>query len=525
MPQWQVDDDGGPQLPDLLVLDLDPGPETGLAECCAVAERLGERLEADGLDPVVKTSGSQGHAGLRADRGRRPRRTPAGTRRRWPQELVRGDARTTVVWRMEKVLRPGKVLIDWSQNNAAKTTVAPYSLRARPGATVSTPIGWDEVDAVREGARPGDAALHHRRRPGAGRGVRRPVRRRQRRAGRRCPRSDPRSPGVVAAPGRAADRREPGLGGFRHVRRSARRPLRRRRPARRPLPRPAGDRRRPLAACWPTSGPTSPTPSSTRPTPAAAPSPCGWSSCWPACPQRRQQLEGALSRLARQWGMTWRLTEAAHRPTLAVFVSKTDHVLQELIYRVRAGDLRAEIACVVSNHRDLEPVARGAGIPFHHVPVTPETKAEAEAAALELLGDVDLVVLARYMQIVSADSAPVPGALINIHHSFLPAFVGANPYQAAHDRGREADRGDRALRDRRSSTPGRSSSRRSPAWTTARRSRTCARRPLRRAAGARPGGDLARRGPRDRGGPADHRLRVAVVGAGEGAAATDLPVR
>ena len=77
--------------------------------------------------------------------------------------------------------------------------------------------------------------------------------------------------------------------------------------------------------------------------------------------------------------MTWRLTEAAHRPTLAVFVSKTDHVLQELIYRVRAGDLRAEIACVVSNHRDLEPVARGAGIPFHHVPVTPETKAEAEA--------------------------------------------------------------------------------------------------------------------------------------------------
>ena len=73
----------------------------------------------------------------------------------------------------------------------------------------------------------------------------------------------------------------------------------------------------------------------------------------------RQHLEGALSLLARQWGMTWRLTEAAHRPTLAVFVSKTDHVLQELIYRVRAGDLRAEIACVVSNHRDLEPVARG----------------------------------------------------------------------------------------------------------------------------------------------------------------------
>jgi formyltetrahydrofolate deformylase len=134
--------------------------------------------------------------------------------------------------------------------------------------------------------------------------------------------------------------------------------------------------------------------------------------------------------------MAWRLTEATHRPTLAVFVSTTDHVLQELIYRVRAGDLRAEITCVVSNHRDLEPVARAAGIPFHHVPVTPSTKAEAEARALELVGDVDLVVLARYMQIVSADfCSRFPERLINIHHSFLPAFVGANPYQAAHDRG------------------------------------------------------------------------------------------
>jgi formyltetrahydrofolate deformylase len=151
---------------------------------------------------------------------------------------------------------------------------------------------------------------------------------------------------------------------------------------------------------------------------------------------RRHQLEGALELLAREWRMTWRLTEAAHRPTIAVFVSRTDHALQELIYRVRAGDLRAEIACVVSNHPDLEPVARGAGIPFHHLPVTPETKAEAEARALDLIGDVDLVVLARYMQIVSEDfCSRFPERLINIHHSFLPAFVGANPYQAAHDRG------------------------------------------------------------------------------------------
>ena len=152
--------------------------------------------------------------------------------------------------------------------------------------------------------------------------------------------------------------------------------------------------------------------------------------------ERRVALEQRLTELAGEWGMTWRLVDASRRPTLAVFVSRTDHVLQELIYRVRAGDLRAEIACVVSNHRDLEPVAVGAGMPFHHVPVTPSTKTDAEAAALELIGEVDLVVLARYMQIVSPEfCARFPERLINIHHSFLPAFVGANPYQAAHDRG------------------------------------------------------------------------------------------
>lgn len=152
--------------------------------------------------------------------------------------------------------------------------------------------------------------------------------------------------------------------------------------------------------------------------------------------ERRPQLEGALDLLARQWQMTWRLTEASARPSIAVFVSRTDHVLQELIYRVRAGDLHADITAVVSNHPDLEPVATAAGIPFHHVPVTPGTKAEAEARALEIVGDADLVVLARYMQIVSPEfCGRFPERLINIHHSFLPAFVGANPYQAAHDRG------------------------------------------------------------------------------------------
>jgi formyltetrahydrofolate deformylase len=151
---------------------------------------------------------------------------------------------------------------------------------------------------------------------------------------------------------------------------------------------------------------------------------------------RRAELEARLGELAGEWQLTWRLVEATHRPKVAVFVSLTDHVLQELIYRVSAGDLQAEIVAVVSNHTTLEPVAAAAGIPFHHVPVTPETKAEAEAQALEIVADVDLVVLARYMQIVSPEfCARFPERLINIHHSFLPAFVGANPYRAAHDRG------------------------------------------------------------------------------------------
>jgi formyltetrahydrofolate deformylase len=147
-------------------------------------------------------------------------------------------------------------------------------------------------------------------------------------------------------------------------------------------------------------------------------------------------LERALAGLAGEWQLTWRLTAAERRPRLAVFVSRADHVLQELLYRVGSGDLRAEIATVISNHPDLEPVVRAHGVPFHHVPVAAGGKAEAEARALELVGDADLVVLARYMQIVSADfCSRFPERMINIHHSFLPAFVGANPYRAAHERG------------------------------------------------------------------------------------------
>ncbi|MBW8767336.1 MAG: ATP-dependent DNA ligase, partial [Geodermatophilales bacterium] len=130
-----------------------PGPNAGIAECCAVAERLRARLVEDDLDPVVKTSGSKGmqvYAPIRVT----DREHPSRYAKKLAQELA-AETPEEVVWRMEKVLRPGKVLVDWSQNNPAKTTVAPYSLRARPDATVSAPLGWDEVDAVRDGADPG----------------------------------------------------------------------------------------------------------------------------------------------------------------------------------------------------------------------------------------------------------------------------------------------------------------------------------------------------------------------------------
>jgi bifunctional non-homologous end joining protein LigD len=152
VPQWQVDDEGRAQLPDLLVLDLDPGPGAGVVECADVAHRLRERLVCDGLDPVVKTSGSKGlqvYAPIRCTDKEQPSRYAKGL----AQELT-GETPEQVVWRMEKALRPGKVLVDWSQNNTAKTTVAPYSLRARPLATVSTPLQWAEVDALREGGDP-----------------------------------------------------------------------------------------------------------------------------------------------------------------------------------------------------------------------------------------------------------------------------------------------------------------------------------------------------------------------------------
>lgn len=154
--------------------------------------------------------------------------------------------------------------------------------------------------------------------------------------------------------------------------------------------------------------------------------------------ERPGQLERAFSPIAAAFAMEWRLTCASHLKRLALFVSRAEHALIELLWQRRAGDLRAEIAAVVSNHPSLASTVEGWGIPFHHVPVHPGRKQEAEEQALAILAKlgVHTVVLARYMQVLSPRFLEhYPGRIINIHHSFLPAFVGANPYEAAHERG------------------------------------------------------------------------------------------
>jgi bifunctional non-homologous end joining protein LigD len=141
-PQWKVGSAG----PDLMVVDLDPGPPAGLAECCAVALLLRERLAADGLSAYPKTSGKKGMQLACPIAGEQSSEEVSGYAHRIAEELER-ENRRLVVSRMAKNLRPGKVFIDWSQNSAAKTTVTAYSLRAQPVPTVSAPLTWDEVEA------------------------------------------------------------------------------------------------------------------------------------------------------------------------------------------------------------------------------------------------------------------------------------------------------------------------------------------------------------------------------------------
>ncbi|HEX7279829.1 MAG TPA: formyltetrahydrofolate deformylase [Solirubrobacterales bacterium] len=152
------------------------------------------------------------------------------------------------------------------------------------------------------------------------------------------------------------------------------------------------------------------------------------------------EREGLELRFAREigdpFGMDYEFHQTDQVKRVAVMVSREDHCLSDLLWRWRSGDLGGELVAVVSNHADHRGQVEAVGLPFHHVPVEREAKAEAEQQILELLDGVDLLVLARYMQILSADflralSAPA----INIHHSFLPAFVGADPYHRAYERG------------------------------------------------------------------------------------------
>ncbi|MEU7058218.1 formyltetrahydrofolate deformylase [Streptomyces sp. NPDC046197] len=151
-----------------------------------------------------------------------------------------------------------------------------------------------------------------------------------------------------------------------------------------------------------------------------------------------EQLRYRFGPVAEAYGISWSLRDAATPARTLIMVSRFGHCLNDLLFRCRTGALNIEIPAIVSNHRDFESLAATYDIPFHHIPVTRETKPEAEARLLALVRElnVDLVVLARYMQVLSDDLCKeLEGRAINIHHSFLPSFKGAKPYQQAYERG------------------------------------------------------------------------------------------
>ncbi len=152
----------------------------------------------------------------------------------------------------------------------------------------------------------------------------------------------------------------------------------------------------------------------------------------------RDEFDAAFAPLARQHEMSWRVGFTDRPKRMAILVSKQGHCLIDMLWRWEAGELDAEIPLVISNHADLAPKIQAHGIPFHHLPVTKETKAAHEAKVEALLREheIDLVVLARYMQILSPQLlSSYSRPIINIHHSFLPAFMGASPYDQAYARG------------------------------------------------------------------------------------------
>ena len=149
------------------------------------------------------------------------------------------------------------------------------------------------------------------------------------------------------------------------------------------------------------------------------------------------ELTRSFAPVAEHFGMSFQITDGV-RARVLVMASKFGHCLNDLIYRWRSGNLSADLVAVVSNHEDLRAMAEGAGLPFIHIPVTAQTKHEAERRLLETVGayEADLVVLARYMQVLSDDLCrALQGRAINIHHSFLPGFKGARPYHQAYERG------------------------------------------------------------------------------------------
>ncbi len=152
----------------------------------------------------------------------------------------------------------------------------------------------------------------------------------------------------------------------------------------------------------------------------------------------RVALTRALDEVAERFHMQWRIAYADHAKRMALFVSRYDHCLYDLLLRHRAGEIRCEISFIASNHPDLKSVAEQFGIPYYAFPIAPGSKPAAEAQEIELLeaNAVDVIVLARYMQILSdAFSERYPNRIINIHHSFLPAFAGSKPYHQAYARG------------------------------------------------------------------------------------------
>jgi formyltetrahydrofolate deformylase len=152
----------------------------------------------------------------------------------------------------------------------------------------------------------------------------------------------------------------------------------------------------------------------------------------------RVTLQRAIGEVAERFGMRVRLSYADYKPKVAIFVSQYDHCLYDLLWRQQSGELRCDIPLIVSNHETLRPIAAQFGIPFHYFPVTQHNKSEQESAEMALLdaAGIDLIVLARYMQILSPEFVKhYPHRVINIHHSFLPAFIGGKPYHQAHERG------------------------------------------------------------------------------------------